>query len=454
MVARTWLGFALVFLFACTPAGREEPQCLSTNDCRSGVCAFDACRALCTHDAECGSGGTCFSLGSGNEGVCSLPVERACDDDEQCAAELVCSHGACRVACKEDDDCGLSGQVCKQSGCINSIAAPSDAGSAEDRDDQGQDGGLNALPASISAASSSPPAAFPSTAMTVPGPTVAPDLPTASSMQTAPPAPTNPLPTDSLPTNANTSMPTVVPTSMPTVMPMPTPASLCGNGKVDEGEECDDGNWGRSDGCSALCIQEVDWFCPVGGLCVYSVFCGDGILTGEEDCDDGNMENADGCSAQCTRDEFWECPVAGTACLVDCDVRGTSACEDDPELCELPCAEGARCGDGIVQDEEACDNQVNADHYYVAEGNCAPGCVLPRYCGDGLVSGLYSEQCDNGDANSDTQYNGCTQVCTLGPHCGDGVLSSDFEECDDGNRSNNDGCDAGCSIETAFTASE
>jgi cysteine-rich repeat protein len=45
-------------------------------------------------------------------------------------------------------------------------------------------------------------------------------------------------------------------------------------------------------------------------------------------------------------------------------------------------------------------------------------------------------------------------VCTLGPHCGDGVLSSDFEECDDGNRSNNDGCDAECSIETAFTASE
>ena len=36
----------------------------------------------------------------------------------------------------------------------------------------------------------------------------------------------------------------------------PAPASLCGNGAVDEGEACDDGNLVANDGCSPLCVPD------------------------------------------------------------------------------------------------------------------------------------------------------------------------------------------------------
>jgi cysteine-rich repeat protein len=60
--------------------------------------------------------------------------------------------------------------------------------------------------------------------------------------------------------------------------------SFCGDGGLDEGEQCDDGNNIDGDGCSAICTIEQ---------------CGNGFLDPGEQCDDGNMENGDGCSATC-----------------------------------------------------------------------------------------------------------------------------------------------------------
>ena len=36
----------------------------------------------------------------------------------------------------------------------------------------------------------------------------------------------------------------------------PAPTSLCGNGAVDDGEACDDGNLVANDGCSTLCVPD------------------------------------------------------------------------------------------------------------------------------------------------------------------------------------------------------
>jgi cysteine-rich repeat protein len=59
----------------------------------------------------------------------------------------------------------------------------------------------------------------------------------------------------------------------------------CGNGILDPGEECDDGNAMNSEGCTALCRNAR---------------CGDGLLwSGIEECDDGNTFGGDGCSAVC-----------------------------------------------------------------------------------------------------------------------------------------------------------
>lgn len=66
----------------------------------------------------------------------------------------------------------------------------------------------------------------------------------------------------------------------------PAPPMPCGDGYLDPGEQCDDGNNANGDGCSAICTVE-----PV---------CGDGILQAGEQCDDGNTFDGDGCSANCS----------------------------------------------------------------------------------------------------------------------------------------------------------
>jgi len=88
----------------------------------------------------------------------------------------------------------------------------------------------------------------------------------------------------------------------------------CGNGVIDEGEECDDGNYLDDDACVNGCIRAV---------------CGDGyVFAGVEQCDDSNFVNGDGCDADCTLSPpYAGCPVAqvaagnGHACALDVDGR-------------------------------------------------------------------------------------------------------------------------------------
>jgi len=56
----------------------------------------------------------------------------------------------------------------------------------------------------------------------------------------------------------------------------------CGNGAVETGEQCDDGNGNGSDGCTNDCT-----------------ICGNNVTTAPEQCDDGNLSNGDACSSTC-----------------------------------------------------------------------------------------------------------------------------------------------------------
>ncbi|MGK0362023.1 MAG: cysteine-rich repeat protein, partial [Bradymonadia bacterium] len=67
-------------------------------------------------------------------------------------------------------------------------------------------------------------------------------------------------------------------------------AAICGNGVVEGGEECDDGNVVDGDGCAADCTLN-----PI---------CGDGNVDAGEECDDGNIDNGDGCDAECSSEFF------------------------------------------------------------------------------------------------------------------------------------------------------
>jgi cysteine-rich repeat protein len=65
----------------------------------------------------------------------------------------------------------------------------------------------------------------------------------------------------------------------------PAPAPICGNGVVEAGEACDDGNDVDTDECLATCV---------------AASCGDGFVYADvEACDDGNLVSDDGCSADC-----------------------------------------------------------------------------------------------------------------------------------------------------------
>ncbi len=113
----------------------------------------------------------------------------------------------------------------------------------------------------------------------------------------------------------------------------------CGNGVLDPGEKCDDGNMVGGDGCTPICQIENGWICPtVGQPCIRDAICGDGVLTPPEGCDDGNTTSGDGCSSTCMVETGYRCPVPGRPCV-------------------------PICGDSIIEGKETCDdgNMTNGD---------------------------------------------------------------------------------------------
>ncbi|HQK16255.1 MAG TPA: DUF4215 domain-containing protein [Polyangiaceae bacterium] len=217
----------------------------------------------------------------------------------------------------------------------------------------------------------------------------------------------------------------------------------CGDGVIQPGEVCDDGNNVSGDGCSANCdVIENDYACPYPGEpCVSTVVCGDKRISGQETCDDGNDVSGDGCSSDCQLEPGWICPVEGVRCVA------------------------AACGDGIVAGNEECD-----DGTPTSGDGCSSDCKRepgwacptpgepchPTVCGDGIREG--DEACDDGN---DVIGDGCNPFCEVEPDCskggacvsacGDGMmLPGDDEECDDGNTKSGDGCSADCKIEIGF----
>ena len=176
----------------------------------------------------------------------------------------------------------------------------------------------------------------------------------------------------------------------------------CGDGGVDTGEECDDGNLVDGDTCSSLCTLPI---------------CGDGIRQGNEECDlgDGNDDDAvDGCRTSC-RLAFCSDGVVDTG--EECDDGNLEGGDGCSALCRTP-----RCGDGFADltgefgPAEECD-----DGNTVEDDACSNDCLLP-VCGDGLVEG--EEACD--DANA-SDLDTCTNACELA-FCGDGIIQSGERE--------------------------
>ena len=276
--------------------------------------------------------------------------------------------------------------------------------------------------------------------------------------------------------------------------PLKKTSRTCGDGKVDQGEECDNGTARNGTGnCSAQCMF---------------LACGDGVVSGElgEECEPKRDEvyaidpetgelttelrflaascgtvcavptcGSDGvCSGGCTREYKLACGTSSSAESVHeapaseptvTEVSSSSAapvapassapyvgrcgngvkdpgeqCDDgnflDTDGCTISC-KLPRCGDGSVQRGEQCDDGNKLDN-----DGCTNRCTEPA-CGDGIVQ--EEEMCDNGGNNSNFLPNSCRGDCSA-PRCGDGVTDNG-EECDGG-----ESCTADCAKIKSFSA--
>jgi cysteine-rich repeat protein len=182
--------------------------------------------------------------------------------------------------------------------------------------------------------------------------------------------------------------------------------SVCGNGIVEEPEECDDRNASNVDLCTNQCR---------------AARCGDGYVQPGEECDGPDSRDTPGdCNEFCLRYTLPTCGDARVDPGEECDDGNQSETDACSNECRL-----AVCGDGVRQVGEQCDdgNGNNND-------DCLNTCKAPT-CGDGILHNLGSgrEVCDEGEDNGPFPAN-CTDACTLGA-CGNGELDPS-EECDDG----------------------
>ncbi len=149
---------------------------------------------------------------------------------------------------------------------------------------------------------------------------------------------------------------------------------VCGNGEIDQGESCDDGNTTDGDGCDAICLSEGTTTTSVSmttsttvsttlttttssttTTTTGAVICGDGNVHASEACDEG-AANSDGAGVWCTgacRIRACGLPVSATAPPKASDALfvlraavGTGAC--DKRVCDANGSGTISAGDALL----------------------------------------------------------------------------------------------------------
>lgn len=240
------------------------------------------------------------------------------------------------------------------------------------------------------------------------------------------------------------------------------PKPVCGNGTVEAGEECDDGNKNDGDGCTITCLSEqcsdsdvgkdpfvagtvrygvrgsktgqdtcrdnnfvtehycygnghsaIDTHCQFGcrdGACLRQTapVCSNGIVEDGEECDDGNVVSGDGCSGTCRKE------VPPSVTCTDSDGGIVPAKKGTTSIIKIG---------GGTSATDFCDSTGALREYYCSghssissvvstcQYGCKDGACLSQpvsVCGNGKIE--EGEQCDDGNTNV---YDMCGSTCKI-----------------------------------------
>lgn len=245
----------------------------------------------------------------------------------------------------------------------------------------------------------------------------------------------------------------------------------CGNGALDTGETCDDGNAAAGDGCSDACAIEPGYACA-GEPSVCTEGCGDGTVGGSEACDDGNDVGGDCCSAACQIEPSCEIEPNDTEAEANdleailgggSYLRGHIQPTNDVDFFRFSIPAGAT---GTFGAETltglgglTCGNPDLDPAFYILDENgmelASADDIDPdntNYCSQIVVEGLgegdYYLAIEKSPFAGGVTFGYLNDIALVIAQCGDGVVAGN-ELCDDGNTADGDGCSALCEIEMA-----
>ena len=234
--------------------------------------------------------------------------------------------------------------------------------------------------------------------------------------------------------------------------------------------DCDDGNECTADICdieAGICrFDNHDAPCDDGIACTQNDRCRDGACTAgtptAQQCDDGNDCTDDVCN-----------PMTGCSyrpntgpCDDGIDCTTEDLCADG--LCTAGVPRAARCNDGNVCTDDAC-NPVEGCEHSNNQASCVDSidCTINDLCVDGACTAgaPTAQRCDDGNVCTDNVCNavtGCLNPpntapcdngvdCTVGDRCAEGQCIAgvpQHDRCDDGDVCTDDLCDPeiGCGV--------
>ncbi|MCB9734154.1 MAG: hypothetical protein H6745_16275 [Deltaproteobacteria bacterium] len=227
----------------------------------------------------------------------------------------------------------------------------------------------------------------------------------------------------------------------------------CGNGSLDPGEACDDGDAANGDGCDDDCQVEPNFSCA-GTPSVCTSVTDLGVVSVASN-PSRPYPGTQATIAVTVRNHGTSLATDVTVTLrfpADLTFVATSGCTlSSPGVvaCTVASIQGGL--QAIVSPKFNVSAAATGDLEMIAsvngavvdenDANDSLTALLPvARCGDGVLDS--AEGCDDGPANSDTAPGACRTSCEPAG-CGDGV-GDPGEACDDGNTDSGDGCDATC----------